>query len=95
MAAGWLGVGTEDGGDPGLHRFRDELASLLAMPAIGVGRDRAAVLAAFQRQITIRGKAEVLALCAEAAEHIEGNGHGRPANLAAFTGWLATRPLPK
>jgi hypothetical protein len=92
-AAGWQ-EGSNQGEDPVLAKFRADLAPKVGVVSIGVGKDSEAVLSAFHRQIKARGRAEVLDLCVEAAGLIEANGHGRPANLAAFVGWLNTVPLP-
>jgi hypothetical protein len=92
-AAGWPEESSQEGKDqdPGLSRFRAELASRLSMPSIGVGKDREHVLAVVGRFIRDWGKDNALAECARIAAESK---NGTPANLAWWVGWINTVPRP-
>jgi hypothetical protein len=94
--AGWPGEQGGQEADPGLIRFRSELASMLGMPALGVGKDRFGTLAAFERYIGAWGREHALAELARLArERIQaGKSNGTPANLSWWVGWLNTVATP-
>ena len=75
----------EEGQDPGLHRFRADLAARLSMPSIGVGKDWAHVLAVFDRYIRDWGRDNALSECASVAAESK---NGPPANLSWWVGWI-------